>query len=45
VVQEVLGLGKAMQPLGAIGVGYPDGAARERPPRDPASFLLTPPPN
>ena len=28
-------------PMGAIAVGHPAGPARQRPPRDPASFLLT----
>jgi len=44
VVQEVLSLSTTMQPLGAIAVGYPDGTAPERPPRDAAKFLLSPPP-
>ena len=36
-----LGLPADWQPMGAVGVGHPAGTPKERPPRDPAQYLLT----
>jgi len=40
VVREVLDLPPAWEPMGAVAVGVPAAAPPERPPRDPADFLL-----
>jgi coenzyme F420-0:L-glutamate ligase/coenzyme F420-1:gamma-L-glutamate ligase len=41
VVAGALGLPPGWEPMGAVGVGYPAAPAPDRPPRDPADFLLT----
>jgi coenzyme F420-0:L-glutamate ligase/coenzyme F420-1:gamma-L-glutamate ligase len=40
VVQDVLGLTAALQPLGAVAVGYPAADPTPRAPMDPKEFLL-----
>jgi coenzyme F420-0:L-glutamate ligase/coenzyme F420-1:gamma-L-glutamate ligase len=40
VVTETLGLPPGWEPTGAVGVGHPAAAAPDRPPRDPASFMI-----
>lgn len=41
VVREQLDLDHRMIPLGALAVGHPDQAAKDRPPRDAKNYLLT----
>jgi coenzyme F420-0:L-glutamate ligase / coenzyme F420-1:gamma-L-glutamate ligase len=36
-----LGLPPGWQPMGAVGVGHPAAVPPDRPPRDPAKYLLT----
>jgi coenzyme F420-0:L-glutamate ligase/coenzyme F420-1:gamma-L-glutamate ligase len=40
VVREVLDLPEVFEPMGAVAVGHPAGPAPDRPPRDPADFVL-----
>lgn len=40
VVAETLDIPHSWQPLGAVAVGYPAAAARDRPERDPTSFIV-----
>ena len=40
VVQDVLELEPHWEPMGAVAVGHPAGPAPDRPPRDPAEFVL-----
>jgi coenzyme F420-0:L-glutamate ligase/coenzyme F420-1:gamma-L-glutamate ligase len=42
-VQQVLQLPPSMAPLGAIAVGYPAAAPRDREPRTVDQFILEPP--
>jgi len=41
VVTEALGLPDGWEPMGAVGVGHPAAPAPDRPPRDPAAFMIT----
>src|SRR5487761_614997 len=41
VAAGALGLPDGWLPMGAVAVGHPAGAARPRPPRDPAAFTVT----
>jgi coenzyme F420-0:L-glutamate ligase/coenzyme F420-1:gamma-L-glutamate ligase len=41
VVTEALGLPDGWEPMGAVGVGHPAALAPDRPPRDPAAFMIT----
>jgi coenzyme F420-0:L-glutamate ligase/coenzyme F420-1:gamma-L-glutamate ligase len=41
VVTETLGLPDGWEPMGAVGVGRPAAPAPDRPPRDPAAFMIT----
>jgi coenzyme F420-0:L-glutamate ligase / coenzyme F420-1:gamma-L-glutamate ligase len=41
VVTKALGLPPGWEPMGAVGVGHPAGPAPDRPPRDPANFMIT----
>ena len=41
VVTKALGLPPGWQPMGAVGVGHPAAPAPDRPPRDPADFMIT----
>jgi coenzyme F420-0:L-glutamate ligase / coenzyme F420-1:gamma-L-glutamate ligase len=41
VTVRALSLPPDWLPMGAVAVGHPAGSPRERPPRDPADFLLT----
>jgi coenzyme F420-0:L-glutamate ligase/coenzyme F420-1:gamma-L-glutamate ligase len=41
VVTKALDLPSGWQPMGAVGVGHPAAPAPDRPPRDPASFMIT----
>ena len=41
VVTEALGLPPEWEPMGAVGVGHPAAPAPDRPPRDPAAFMVT----
>ena len=40
VVTAALGLPPGWEPMGAVGVGHPAAPAPDRPPRDPASFMI-----
>ena len=41
VVTKALGLPPGWEPMGAVGVGHPAAPAPDRPPRDPANFMIT----
>jgi dehydro coenzyme F420 reductase / coenzyme F420-0:L-glutamate ligase / coenzyme F420-1:gamma-L-glutamate ligase len=41
VVSATLGLPDGWEPMGAVGVGRPAAPAPDRPPRDPAHFMIT----
>jgi coenzyme F420-0:L-glutamate ligase / coenzyme F420-1:gamma-L-glutamate ligase len=41
VVTKALGLPEGWEPMGAVGVGHPAAPAPDRPPRDPADFMIT----
>ena len=41
VVTEALGLPDGWEPMGAVGVGHAAAPAPDRPPRDPAAFMIT----
>jgi coenzyme F420-0:L-glutamate ligase/coenzyme F420-1:gamma-L-glutamate ligase len=41
VVAKALGLPAGWEPMGAVGVGHPAAPAPDRPPRDPAGFMVT----
>jgi coenzyme F420-0:L-glutamate ligase/coenzyme F420-1:gamma-L-glutamate ligase len=41
VVTKALGLPDGWEPMGAVGVGHPAAPAPDRPPRDPAAFMIT----
>ena len=41
VVTKALGLPEAWEPMGAVGVGHPAAPAPDRPPRNPADFMIT----
>ncbi len=41
VVAKALGLPEDWEPMGAVGVGHPAAPAPDRPPRDPAGFMIT----
>jgi coenzyme F420-0:L-glutamate ligase/coenzyme F420-1:gamma-L-glutamate ligase len=41
VVTTTLGLPPGWEPMGAIGAGHPAAPAPDRPPRDPADFMIT----
>jgi coenzyme F420-0:L-glutamate ligase/coenzyme F420-1:gamma-L-glutamate ligase len=41
VVTAALGLPEGWEPMGAVGVGHPAAPAQDRPPRDPATFMIT----
>jgi coenzyme F420-0:L-glutamate ligase/coenzyme F420-1:gamma-L-glutamate ligase len=41
VVTKALGLPEAWEPMGAVGVGHAAAPAPDRPPRDPADFMIT----
>jgi coenzyme F420-0:L-glutamate ligase / coenzyme F420-1:gamma-L-glutamate ligase len=41
VVAKALTLPDGWEPMGAVGVGHPAAPAPDRPPRDPASFMIT----
>ena len=41
VVTRALGLPPGWEPMGAVGVGHPAAPAPDRPPRDPAAFMVT----
>jgi coenzyme F420-0:L-glutamate ligase/coenzyme F420-1:gamma-L-glutamate ligase len=41
VVTGALGLPDGWEPMGAVGVGHPAAPAPDRPPRDPAAFMIT----
>jgi coenzyme F420-0:L-glutamate ligase/coenzyme F420-1:gamma-L-glutamate ligase len=41
VVTKTLGLPDGWEPMGAVGVGRPAAPAPDRPPRDPAAFMIT----
>jgi len=41
VVTEALGLPDGWEPMGAVGVGHPAAPAPDRPPRNPAAFMIT----
>jgi coenzyme F420-0:L-glutamate ligase / coenzyme F420-1:gamma-L-glutamate ligase len=41
VVMKALGLPEGWEPMGAVGVGHPAAPAADRPPRDPADFMIT----
>jgi coenzyme F420-0:L-glutamate ligase / coenzyme F420-1:gamma-L-glutamate ligase len=41
VAARVMGLPDGWRPMGAVAVGHPAEQARQRPPRDPADFILT----
>jgi len=41
VVTKALDLPPGWQPMGAVGVGHPAAPAPDRPPRDPAAFMIT----
>jgi coenzyme F420-0:L-glutamate ligase/coenzyme F420-1:gamma-L-glutamate ligase len=41
VVTQALGLPSGWEPMGAVGVGHPAAPPLDRPPRDPAAFMVT----
>jgi coenzyme F420-0:L-glutamate ligase/coenzyme F420-1:gamma-L-glutamate ligase len=41
VVRKVLELPENWDPMGAVAIGHPAGAPKDRPPRDPGDFLIT----
>ena len=41
VATRALGLPPGWEPMGAVGVGHPAAPAPDRPPRDPAAFMVT----
>jgi coenzyme F420-0:L-glutamate ligase / coenzyme F420-1:gamma-L-glutamate ligase len=41
VVTKALGLPEGWEPMGAVGVGHPAAPTPDRPPRDPAAFMIT----
>ena len=40
VVREVLELDASWEPMGAVAVGHPAASRAERPPRDPADYVV-----
>jgi coenzyme F420-0:L-glutamate ligase / coenzyme F420-1:gamma-L-glutamate ligase len=41
VVRKVLGLPEDWDPMGAVAIGHPAAPPKDRPPRDPAAFIVT----